>query len=417
MNGTIYMRISPTGKRYIGQTTKPEIARWKQHVSSALNKHSSEWKTPLSASIRKHGGESFSVVILETGIDTIEELNEREIYWIKEYHTLIYENQNGLNVTIGGDGYRKYKYINFQELYDKGYSIGEIAKMTSANPSTVSSYVGSDRIENCRRSRLNSLKKNPPRSVSCYNPETCEKIKTFDSTGTASSFFIGQKQSSYITNAISGKVASAFGYLWKYDDQPMDVLYARYDLYHNPKNNNTRGRKVVNVETGEIFKSALSASKAYNVSRNLIVSCCKGMRENAGGYHWHYDGEEIPVYKGTHAKPIICIDTNIIYPSVSEASRQTKIPINKITECLKGRREHSNGLHWEYKNKTDKESGKFKNSRFKSIICVETGVIYETMEEAAHKANVTVCTLRRHLRNSDNYINGFHWDYVAETGF
>lgn len=80
MNGIIYMRTSPSGRRYIGQTVKSEEKRWKQHVTDAFGKDEKKRQTPLSCSIRKHGADSFSVEILETGIKTQEELDEREKY-------------------------------------------------------------------------------------------------------------------------------------------------------------------------------------------------------------------------------------------------------------------------------------------------------------------------------------------------
>ena len=414
MNGIIYMRISPSGKRYVGQTTKKEINRWKQHVYNAMHKNSCEYNTPLSASIRKYGGDAFSVEILEFDIKTQEQLNEREMYWIKEKHTLIKEKLGGLNVTIGGYGYRKFVNADFEHLYAEGLSIKEISEITGANASTVSAHLETDSRENYSRGRKRALKKNPPKSISNYDVETCEKIKTFTCAADAALFYCGIREAAYVVGSLYGNCASSLGYFWKYDDQPMDIVYEQYKRYHNPKNNNTRGIAVINVETGEKYKSALYAAKQTGTKRELIVSCCNGMRENAGGYHWKYDGKEQAVYKGTHAKPVVCIDTNIIYPSVSEAARQTKISINRITECLKGRREHANGTHWEYKHQADKESGKFKNSRFKPVLCVSTGIIYETMESAAHAAGIGIYRLREHLKKGEYELNGLRWKYAIK---
>ena len=35
--GLIYMRISPSGKYYIGRTINKEIDRWNEHVRHAIN--------------------------------------------------------------------------------------------------------------------------------------------------------------------------------------------------------------------------------------------------------------------------------------------------------------------------------------------------------------------------------------------
>ena len=56
--------------------------------------------------------------------------------------------------------------------------------------------------------------------------------------------------------------------------------------------------------------------------------------------------------------PIKCVETNIIYKSIHDASRQTGINVQNIAECCKGgsyckrngyvRRYTAGGYHWEY---------------------------------------------------------------------
>lgn len=413
MNGTIYLRESPSKRRYVGQTVKKEEVRWRKHVTSANNPKSSEWKTPLSACIRKYGGDSFTVKILETGIQTQEELDAREQYWIKELHTLIYEKQGGLNVTIGGTGYRKYGNIDFQGYYDQGYSIGEISEMTGVNPSTVSEHIQSTRQENCRRCRERALKKNPPRAISNYDMKTLEKVSSFPSAAEAALFYFGVRDTSCVTRSIYGPSSYSGGYFWKYDDQPMDVIYDQYERHYHPKRR-TNGIAVVNVETGEEYRSALQAAKAIGVKQHLIISCCEGWRENAGEYHWRYKDKEQAQYKGKHAKPIVCVDTGVIYPSTSEASKQTGIRRDKITDCLKKRRDDADGFHWVYKNPEDIDPGIFRHSHFKRVLHKETGVIYESMSDAAQKLNVNVGTISRWLKNGQSFKGDIHLEYYTE---
>ena len=47
------------------------------------------------------------------------------------------------------------------------------------------------------------------------------------------------------------------------------------------------------------------------------------------------------------SKKIKCIDTNIVYPSMSEASRQTGICLPNICKCCKGERKVAGGYKWE----------------------------------------------------------------------
>ena len=48
------------------------------------------------------------------------------------------------------------------------------------------------------------------------------------------------------------------------------------------------------------------------------------------------------------SKPIKCIETNVIYPSMSEATRKTNVNLSHICSVCKGKRKTTGGYHWEY---------------------------------------------------------------------
>ena len=90
------------GKKYVGQHCGRKDARWRQHLNEAL-KHQNP--RPLYASMRKYGTDNFSYKVLEY-LDrnaTQQLIDEREIYYIKEYDTYI-ANGKGYNLTLGGGG-------------------------------------------------------------------------------------------------------------------------------------------------------------------------------------------------------------------------------------------------------------------------------------------------------------------------
>lgn len=84
-------------KIYVGQSRKIE-KRWTNHKSSAFNQKEHNYKSPLYRAFRKYGIENFQFSILEEC--SIEELNQKEIYWINFYNSFF----NGYNLTFGGDG-------------------------------------------------------------------------------------------------------------------------------------------------------------------------------------------------------------------------------------------------------------------------------------------------------------------------
>lgn len=126
--GLIYMRISPSGGKYIGQTIFSEEKRWKDHIKEAINSNSYNYNTILNKAIRKYGTNSFQVIILEDNI-LEENLDIREIYWIDYYKTYWKDNAHGYNMTRGGSGHHLLQIENQDliELWNQGYGTIEIA--------------------------------------------------------------------------------------------------------------------------------------------------------------------------------------------------------------------------------------------------------------------------------------------------
>ena len=91
------------GKHYIGQTNNLQ-KRYNGHKSESFNPKASGYWLPFHCAIRKYGIENFSFDILEEIMDGESQnfVNEREQYFIQYYNSL--KDNNGYNVTIGGDG-------------------------------------------------------------------------------------------------------------------------------------------------------------------------------------------------------------------------------------------------------------------------------------------------------------------------
>jgi hypothetical protein len=57
------------------------------------------------------------------------------------------------------------------------------------------------------------------------------------------------------------------------------------------KNTRSKTKKVICVETNEVFLSLKSASDKYNLKAPLIWKCCNNKQRTTGGYHWEYINE------------------------------------------------------------------------------------------------------------------------------
>ena len=97
-NGVIYcIRNKANNKRYIGMTTRDAKTRFAEHCKA---------DSYIGNAIRKHGGHNFVLHVIDQAND-IEELKEKEIYWIREYNSFV----EGYNQTHGGDGIDQSVYI------------------------------------------------------------------------------------------------------------------------------------------------------------------------------------------------------------------------------------------------------------------------------------------------------------------
>lgn len=84
------------GHAYVGQAKDIE-RRWAQEKNMSKNQNNPGYNYPLMKAFRKYGIENFKFEIIEEC--DINDLNNREIYWIEFYNTFF----NGYNQTLGGD--------------------------------------------------------------------------------------------------------------------------------------------------------------------------------------------------------------------------------------------------------------------------------------------------------------------------
>lgn len=84
-------------KTYIGQTTNTLEFRKQQHFRET--KSSKKTNTYFHNALQKYGFDNFSFEIIDTA-DSIESLNEKEIYWIDFYHST--DKSCGYNLDSGG---------------------------------------------------------------------------------------------------------------------------------------------------------------------------------------------------------------------------------------------------------------------------------------------------------------------------
>ena len=86
-------------KIYVGKTTTCIRDRFSKHVYEANTPNTKGYSFILHKAMRKYGIENFQIEQIEDVDNDL--INEREIYWIKFYNSMI---PNGYNMTLGGEG-------------------------------------------------------------------------------------------------------------------------------------------------------------------------------------------------------------------------------------------------------------------------------------------------------------------------
>ncbi|MBR2775460.1 MAG: hypothetical protein IKD73_10800, partial [Selenomonadaceae bacterium] len=120
-----------------------------------------------------------------------------------------------------------------------------------------------------------------------------------------------------------------------------------------PSTYEKRCRKVLCVETGEVFPSIKAAAEFYNLKRPNISAVLNGDSKTCGGFHWEYVDGQPPQARSEGlrnkiGKPVRCIETGVIYSSISAAAEAFGVTDAAIGNVLSGRNEKSCGYHWEF---------------------------------------------------------------------
>lgn len=195
------------GKIYIGQTCRT--------LSERMEEHKRHNKTAVDLAIQKYGIENFRVEQIDSA-SSIEELNEKEIYWIEYYNCLI---PNGYNMCNGGSNTNGYHHREDSKkkmsvkksmmyvgegnpFYNKKHS--EKSKMRMSEKRKGLAHLTDEQIMNLRKSHY---------TVNVRNIETG---MIFSSIKEAATYY-GLKET-HITRVCKGKRKTTGGYHWCYEE-------------------------------------------------------------------------------------------------------------------------------------------------------------------------------------------------------
>lgn len=141
--GRIYIiKNKINDKIYIGQTKVSLKLRFQNHLSASRNGKD----YIIGKAIRKYGEDNFYIELLEEC--TIEELNNREQYWITFFNST--NNKFGYNISAGGNVTRTTRELNRDKvirLFNSGIPAFKIAKILHTGVSNITNLLKSLNIK------------------------------------------------------------------------------------------------------------------------------------------------------------------------------------------------------------------------------------------------------------------------------
>ena len=99
--------------------------------------------------------------------------------------------------------------------------------------------------------------------------------------------------------------------------------------------------------TEEAKKRIAEKQRIINLGKHLSEETKLKISKSKKGIKW--DEER----KKKRSKPILCIETNIVYYGLHEAYIQTGINESNIGMCAMGKRKRAGGYHWRYYNESN----------------------------------------------------------------
>ena len=287
--GCIYMRISPSGGKYVGQTIQAETTRWKQHIYSAFDVNNESYYSLLNCAIRKYGGENFSVIILEDNIPN-ELLDEKEIYWINFYKTYFEDNQHGYNMSRGGAGPKKYSTEYFLKYWNEGKTLAEISNITGVRADIIGKYLKPYIKLEDKKERMAIKNSEAHSKIILQYSLNGELIKEWPSL-----ISIAKEYNSSSTVLIKQINSTRFfkGSLWCYKSEELNGEEIKKIYLNKKKTRNCKPILQYDLKNNFIqeWSSAKEAGEKLNISSANICKALKKVRPTYKNYIWKYKGE------------------------------------------------------------------------------------------------------------------------------
>lgn len=262
-------------KCYIGQSIDIEN-RWKQHIRASRSLTEGGDNYSIHKAIRKYGVKNFIFEIIE--LTSIEELNNKEKYWINYYNSY----NNGYNETLGGEGKVNYNYEEIFNLWQIGYNYKDIEKIIGCYDKVITRALKTYNLSTQEIRNHIQNKTNKKKPIVALDIDTGTPLKTFSSSTDAIIFLKGENKGVNLKKFIENHYRWE-GYYWEYLNEqniPKENLtnedflkYKKEKRKYSTKNILKKEPSLSKEELKKVLRSTPSLTKAadfLNISRITI---------------------------------------------------------------------------------------------------------------------------------------------------
>lgn len=375
--GYIYKIINDINdKVYIGQTTRTIEERFKEHLRCKNDNY-------IHKAIRKYGKKHFACYEIEkiksnTKEELINNLNDREIFWIDYYKSI----NKSYNESLGGDNAPDKNSHEVDVYLGNGIKIDSCKSYTEASYKYKVSYSSIKEITSGKQSHVCSedgiiyvfRDKGEPFDFYPVNLQTKRYIYCFNTSGIQIARFCGslsaaeilctdtdvspETKRSTIDYAARNKTF-AYGYFWSTEEYfDINQYYTNRYGYYQICQYDKYTKKLIN--TFRTIKDASFAIKGNYSAFGAITKCCKGKCGYAFGYIWRYDldpVEKFILHKERLTKGVkinrYSIDDCFIdaFNSCIDGAENIGIKTSSsISSACKSKSHISHGYKWYYAN-------------------------------------------------------------------
>lgn len=267
----VYMHTFPNNKIYIGITCRKPKYRWNNGNGYAIGQRK------MYNAIQKHGWENVKHIILYEHL-TKEEAEQKEIELINKYNST--NDEHGYNIEKGGN-LNKEITEETRELMIKNHK-GMIGKKLTKEQCARIGFYSKKRWDNMpyeeKEYYINILK------TTNIGRTSWNKGLHFDNKA-KSNMSIAQKKR-YKNGAVSpmkGKHHTENAKL-KMSQKKKGIKFSE-ETKQNMKKNNANAKKIIILETGQIFNSGKECAEYLGCNRCTPNFACNGIQKTCKGYH------------------------------------------------------------------------------------------------------------------------------------